>query len=1467
MSQACTSCRFENPAGAKFCQECGGRLELLCSACGTQLPPAAKFCHECGGAQVAGAAASGGRPGTTPVAAPARSTSESYAGGRYEVQRLLGEGARKRVHLARDTQLGRDVALSLIKSDGLDDAGRARVRHEAQAMARLGDHAHIVTVHDIGEEAGRLYMVSEFMGGGDLETHLKAAKDGRLAVEESLRIVSEVCAALEHAHGQGIIHRDVKPGNIWLKQDGSTALGDFGLAFSEDRTRITSEGMMVGTVAYMPPEQALGRPTDARSDLYALGVTLYELLTGRTPFAGDDAVAIISQHINTPPVAPSWHNSEVPKPLDELVLRLLAKSPEQRPANAGEARSALGLVADASVVSPVPETATNPLDALAAGVFVGRDEEVAKLRNAADSALSGKGRVALLVGEPGIGKTRTTEELGTYASMRGAQVLWGRCYEGEGAPTYWPWVQIVRAYAQEADPAALLGEMGAGASAIADVVSEVKQRIPGLQPAAELSPEETRFRLFDSITSFLRNAARQRPLVLVLDDLHWADKPSLLLLQFLARELAGARILVVGTYRDVELGRKHPLAEALGELSRGEATDRVLLRGLAQQDVARFVELSIGRPPPAALAQAVFRETEGNPFFVHEVVRLLAADGRLDDTKQSGTWSVEIPQGIREAVGRRLNRLSDGCNELLAVAAVVGREFELRVLERAAENSREQIIEHLEEALASRLIQEFGDGPDQYRFSHALVRETLYEELSTTRRVRLHRSIGETLESLHAGNDARLASLAYHFGEGAHGGGDVQKAVDFSRRAGDRAVALCAHEDAAPHYERAVQLLELLEKPRPEERCDLLLALGRAHSEAGDNELARPVIQKAIDIARKISDAKRLARGAAVLAGSSHTLGVIQAPIVEVCEEALEALGGEDCPELAQVLTELGMEIWLGETHERAKQLMLQAVAVARRVGDVPALIEALFILNITLTSSPKLDERRRLVTEVFELAEQIDNPELLTQAYFSRFYLRFVSEDLAGAWLDHEAVEPLLQRTQSGRSEFFFRLQAATQAIVDGRLEEAEKLASEAFRFGVRLGGDIGLQMYGAQLSVLRYFQGRLEELAITLGASRHPQPVWRTGVAWIYAELGNEKECRQWYEPLAANDFAEVPRDTNWPAALSLLSGAAAFLRDRKNAEYLYEQMLPWKDQQIQVGAAAYGNGPGAAHLARLARSLGRLDEAVELFDDSLKRTRKMGFRPWLAIFSLEQARTLLERNGAGDDERALRLLSEAVELAREIGMPKIVEDALALRLEVQGIDASLTQHSIYAVARSIQDRRPDFGALTAADGTVTLVFSDIESFTQMTERLGDSEAHRVVQNHHAIVREKIRAHGGHEVELRGDGFLLAFQDPARALRCCIDMQRAFAEYNGRNPDEPIRIRLGLHTGEAIRDADKFFGKTVIQAFRIADLADGDQILVSEDLKRQVEGDAQLRFDAGREHELKGISGRHRLYGVDWS
>ncbi len=266
--------------------------------------------------------------------------------------------------------------------------------------------------------------------------------------------------------------------------------------------------------------------------------------------------------------------------------------------------------------------------------FVGRRREMAELTAALDDALAGRGRMVMLAGEPGIGKTRTAQELASHAERLGAQVWWGRCYEGEGAPPYWPWVQPIRSYVHQKDADQLRSEMGSGAADIGEIVPEVRERLPDLQPSPALVPEEARFRLFDSITTFLKNASQKQPLILVLDDLHWADASSLLLLEFLAREIGGCHILLVGTYRDVEVSRRHPLSRALGSLMREHPFQRMQLRGLTQQDAGRFIQAAAGVTPPAALVEEVHRRTEGNPLFLGEVVGLLTPE-----EIREGRWS------------------------------------------------------------------------------------------------------------------------------------------------------------------------------------------------------------------------------------------------------------------------------------------------------------------------------------------------------------------------------------------------------------------------------------------------------------------------------------------------------------------------------------------------------------------------------------------------------------------------------------------------------------------------------------------------------------------------------------------------------------------------------------------------------------------------------------------------------------
>jgi len=335
---------------------------------------------------------------------------------------------------------------------------------------------------------------------------------------------------------------------------------------------------MVGTVNYMPPEQATGGEVTPRADLYSLGAMLYEMSTGRVPFMGDDDIAVISQHVNTPPVAPGWHNSQIPKTLDSLIIRLMSKDPDERPQSAEEVLAALGAV-DLSAIEDTEEEGKGSLDSMAGGVFVGRQREMDNLKSIFEEVLAGKGRMVAIVGEPGIGKTRTAQEFATYALMRGAKVLWGRSYESGGAPPYWPWVQAIRSHVASTEPDALRNQMGSAASVIAEVVSDVKEKLPDLpEPAPIDDPESARFRLFDSIATFLKQTASITPLVLMLEDLHWSDKPSLMLLEFVARELSNAKIMIVGNYRDMELNRRHPLSVTLGDLSRERLFERVVLR-------------------------------------------------------------------------------------------------------------------------------------------------------------------------------------------------------------------------------------------------------------------------------------------------------------------------------------------------------------------------------------------------------------------------------------------------------------------------------------------------------------------------------------------------------------------------------------------------------------------------------------------------------------------------------------------------------------------------------------------------------------------------------------------------------------------------------------------------------------------------------------------------------------------------
>jgi eukaryotic-like serine/threonine-protein kinase len=1433
----CPSCGNRNRPGAKFCDSCGAPLEAAPENAATREPPS-------------------DLPG-------------SFADGRYRVRRFLGERGRKRVFLARDTAEDRDVALAVFETEGVEETVLATSRREVQAMRRLGDHPHVVPVLDTGEEDGRPYIASRYMPGGDVETVLDGAEDRRLPVERALAIAADVCRALEHAHARGIVHRDLKPANVWLAEDGAARLGDFGLAATGQRSQATMEGMLVGTVAYLPPEQALGRASDARADLYSLGALLYEMLTGQPPFPGDDAVAIISQHLNATPVPPSSRDAPGVSPaLDELVLRLLAKSPGERPESARAVRRGLEAVAraPADTGEEHPEDEENPLDRLAGGVFVGREAELEQLRDALNGTLAGRGGLLLLVGEPGIGKTRTAEELATYAQVRGANVHWGRSHEGEGAPAYWPWAQAIRSYVREADPVALAWELGQGAGDVAHLVPEVRERLGDVSEAPALDSDEARFRLFDSIATFLVGASRSRPLVVILDDLHWADEPSLLLLKFVARQASDSGLLVVGTYRDVELGRHHPLARTLAELAEIQGSRRVPLRGLDTEAVERFIEMTAGIEPPPGLAAAVHDQTEGNPFFVTEVVRLMASEGSLEGPS-SGGWELAIPQGVREVVGRRLDRLSEEANEVLTLAAVVGREFNLDVLEGLNSKPRAELVDAIEQAIESQVVSEAPHSHGGYCFSHALVRETLYAELTGTRRVELHRRIGESLERIfEADPDPPVAELAHHFIVAAPAG-EADKAIAYAERAARRASDQLAHEEAATHYERALEVLDFAPGPDRARRLALLLELGEAQRRAGRFVPGRESFEAAAATARELGDSDSLARAALGMSALSE-VGRLDEAIVELIEESLAALGDEDSVTRVELLGGLAQELVWRDPQGEAAPLTREAVAIARRLGAPRVLAAALAREMFLMVTTPDA-ARRRLANadEMLELAEQAGDRELAVRAHVYRLVGYLDLGDVARADLELDTYSRLAEDLRMPQHLWHVPLLRGMRASMDGRFADAERLAEEARRGGERAQEPLSAQLYTLQMSVMRRHQGRVEEMlpAVREMAERYPAiRAWRLALVSLLADAGRLEEARVEFERLAVHDFDDIPLDGQWLTAMTRIADACAHVEDAARAATLYEKLLPYADLAVVAGRAASLSGPVSMYLGRLALTMGRPGDAVAHLDRGLELATRMGDRPYAAETAHHLAAALLERGATGDRERALELLARCLDSAQKMGMRLVIERALALRLEAQGLATVDVTTSIDTVISAVESERPDIRSFAAPDGTVTILFSDIENSTLMTERLGDERWLDVLRAHNAVFREHVRAHGGYEVKNQGDGFMLVFPDPRRALECAVAIQSALAELEVAE-SERVRVRMGLHTGEAIREEGDFFGRSVILAARIAAQAEGGEILVSSVLKERC-NDGELSFESGRDVELKGLAGTHEVFSARW-
>jgi DNA-binding CsgD family transcriptional regulator len=889
--------------------------------------------------------------------------------------------------------------------------------------------------------------------------------------------------------------------------------------------------------------------------------------------------------------------------------------------------------------------------------IVGRARELDVFRAAFDRMLAGRRQLVLISGEPGIGKTRCAEALADVAEDQGALVLWGRCHEEAGAPPYWPWVQILRAYVDASSLDEVRLNMGTAAKDIAALVPELLDASYSAQPTtsaiADSSP--ARFRTFDAIRQFFHQATQQVPITLVMDDLHWADVPSLSLLEFLSQELPRSRLLIVGTYRDTDTSRKTPLQSTLGALSRDSDGQRVHLAGLSRIAIGEVAEQLCDNRLPESAIEMIYQQTDGNPLFAIELIKVLIDEGA---GSAIASMSAKIPAGVHETIGRRLIRLSDRCNELLGVAAVYGRQFTAREIAAVVDEDVQRVLTVLETAVRAGIVQSNLNVSGSYQFTHALIRETIYEDLPPVDRLRLHGRAGDALVSVHVAHlEPALTRIAHHYYEAA-GLGNVDKAVVFALRAAESAVGMYAYEDALLHYDRAIETLEKVGLVHDERLARAYILKGSALRLLGQADRSVEVLLEAVNRTRLLGSAELLVDVLVFLAMSTQHLA--QRHIVPLLDHALALLPKVNSAPRAKALATLAFAQRTLADISRITSLVDQALDMASRSCDGTARCACYQLTVMALRGNPEtLPRRLALSQEYIAVAQSTGSAGLLAEAYYWQA-LNYIE---AGQLED---LETLLQRYEAlstarfGLHQYWAGAYRVTLALLRGEWTGVEDRIEQLLEIGTKTRRDDADGVYGAQMFALNRDLGRLHKLLPMIKelAASAAMRMWPPGLMLICAEIGLLSEARGIFERLVERECCAIRRDDMYTTCLVFCAETCCVLGDASHAESLYKLMRPYAGQTVNHPTAVCF-GATELYLGMLACTAKWPDLAREHFMQALTLNRAMRAWPSLARTQFRYGAFLLTRET--DDERRLGLqqLREAEQIARRLGMSRLVND----------------------------------------------------------------------------------------------------------------------------------------------------------------------------------------------------------------
>jgi tetratricopeptide (TPR) repeat protein len=889
---------------------------------------------------------------------------------------------------------------------------------------------------------------------------------------------------------------------------------------------------------------------------------------------------------------------------------------------------------------------------------VGRSEQLEHLTGLLDQTAAGQGALVVIAGEGGIGKTRLVAALAGAA--RQFAVLYGRCEEE--MPPFGPWAEALTRHFAALSDRDLESLLDGHAPYAARLVPELRLRIPEISLDLVGDPEEEQHRLFSAIAALVELLAEHEPLLLVLDDLHWADRSSLLLL----RQLAGGsleRVLLVGTFRDGELPEGHFLTEVLADLERDRPAVRVRLRGLDAADLAELVAAWRGLELPAETIDAIHRETGGNPFFMKQLVRHLEELGDTRPPPPGGSFAV--PVGLRDVIAKRVARLPTDGGRVLKIAALIGHEFEFELLRDVVDLPAEQLLDVLDAAVQAGIAVETGETPGRYSFAHALLRTTLEHELTATRRARLHATIGETLERRNgtSPDGPVIVELARHFA--AAGPEEVERAVSYALRSSEQAAARLAYDEAAACVGSALALRQ--SRPPRDEReiARIELLLGQATSRTGRWEDARDVFAAAADTARQANAPELFALAALGHAGGSfERFGLADHASAALLEEAMGRLPPGDRALQSQVLAQLSDVLYyLDAPAATLHALSRQAVDIARRLDDLGSLARALTSAQYAYWHPGEYAQRLELADELVAVSERLGDPVVEAGARTWRAIALLDHCRIDEADVDLERCAQLAAELRQPDLLVHTAAHRAMRALLEGRWHDGELAAAEVLGLGERSRAADALQSYGVEMLQLRNEQLRLGEMTDHfehLVREISALPGWRTALAWAHVQAGRLERAQAEIAELCRDDFAELPRDANFVPACTILGHVAGELDDADLAAAVEPQLRPSAAYWVVLGYAPATLGPVAFTLGLACQLTGRLDQAVEDFELALQQSTRMRARPYLAHTQVRLAQVLEQRGAPGDAVRAGSLRAEGTETARELGMTRLLRDA---------------------------------------------------------------------------------------------------------------------------------------------------------------------------------------------------------------